>query len=338
MKNRKLLSSISVALIFGSVFAASFGIARALQIKSADDASFNIGTAPEEVKTKIYYQSSFFYGGEGTVYAYAWDSKNTSNFNAAYPGIAMTAEDYRHGLYSYEVSDKFDKIIFNAGDIEADPTKTDDLTIDRTNVYYCQHQDTWDASLDDCTFSYYLVGNLNGVDTWGANKYENGLLKNYAGGKVTEYMKADYTFALNDSFKIIDEGRKNWYGIGGTTSGGDYLVHTANSSSTASAFVYFTAGSSLYAGSNFHFHNTNKMYGEQIYCHMWYKGGTGGTTWPGSLMTREDQNYWYSVMVDINYNSVIFNNKGAGGDFQTADLDNIDASKPYYEQGWKASK
>lgn len=336
MKNKKLFSSISTALVFGTVFAASFGIAHALQIKGVESASFNIGAAPVEVKTKVYYQSSFFFGGEATVYAYAWNSGDTSQKNAEYPGVAMTAEDYKHGLYSYEVSDKYDTIIFNAGDLTTDPTKTTDLTIDRTNVYYSQHLSEWKSSKDDCTFSYYMVGIINGVEDWSTKAYENGLLKNYAGNNVNEYLKADYTFKKSDSFKVVDNGG-NWYGVGGSTSGGNYGV-LMNNSTSKDAFVYFTPNSNLYSGVDFFYKRQTASEGNKFWCHNWPYGGSG-TQWPGNEMTQVNQDYWYSSNVPLCHDCIIFDNKGQGGsnNMQTADLTNIDYAKPYFNQTWQSS-
>ena len=57
MKNKKLLFSLSSALVLGATFATSFGIASALQVKKADSASFSIGA--ETIKTKYYLVGSF---------------------------------------------------------------------------------------------------------------------------------------------------------------------------------------------------------------------------------------------------------------------------------------
>lgn len=335
MKNKKLFGSISTVLVFGSVFAASFGIARALQVKSCDNASFNIGAASAETKTKVYYQSSFFFGGEGTVYAYAWDSKDDSHKNAAWPGEVMTAEDYKHGLYSYEVSDKYDTIIFHADGGESDPTKTDDLTIDRTNVYYSQHNDAWKSKLEDCTFSYYMIGKISGTTDWEPEnvKYENGLLKNYSGGKVDEYMKCDYIPTQGDSFKVLNEDKKTWYGLGGLTSGDNFNVALKNSSNNSTS-LYFTPGSNLWCGTNFYY-NTNGQWAKPT-AHMWVDGGSQ-TTFPGWDMTREsDADYWYYINMPLYWNNIIFSNNGAS---QTADLKDLDMSKPYFKgSGWFSTK
>ena len=270
------------------------------------------------------------------MYCYAWSDNNK---NAAWPGEAMTAEDYKHGLYSYEVSDKYDTIIFHANAGESDPTKTSNLTIDRTNVYYSQHNNVWKSKLEDCTFAYYLIGSFN---SWGENKYENGLLKNFAGGNTAEYMKVDYQFKKDDEFKVVDEGKENWYGTGKSEANGNYLVHM-NNSGNATAFVYFNSTTTkLYAGTNFYYNANGTSYGYKFWCHHWYDATGAGTSWPGTPMTRDDDSdsYWYYAMVDVSCNSIIFNNQGDGGsgNLKTADLKNIDAAKPYYDGGWKASK
>lgn len=331
--NKKIIGTLSTALVFGTVFAASFGVGFALQIKGADNASFNIGAATEEVKTKVYYQSSFFYGGEGTVYAYAWDSKDDTYKNAAWPGEAMTAEDYKHGLYSYEVSEKYDTIIFHANAGEGDPTKTANLTIDRTNVYYSQHNDAWKSKLEDCTFSYYMTGVINGVSGWGNKSYENGLLKNYAGNKITEYMKCDYVPKQSDSFKVITEDGNTWYGLNGSTSGDNFNVAVKNSGEK-SAFVYFTPNSNLWSSANFYYDTNNKWANPTAY--QWVEGGSNNG-WPGSPMTRDsDGSYWYYASIPLYWNCVIFSNNGAS---QTADLKDLDMSKPYFKgSGWSETK
>ncbi|MCQ2801897.1 MAG: hypothetical protein MJ222_04670 [Bacilli bacterium] len=50
--NKKLIGTLSTALVFGTVFAASFGVGFALQIKDADDVSFSIGA--ESKDTNFY--------------------------------------------------------------------------------------------------------------------------------------------------------------------------------------------------------------------------------------------------------------------------------------------
>lgn len=55
--NKRLIGTLSTALVFGTVFAASFGIGFALQIKNVDNATFSIGAA--NIKTKYYLVGSF---------------------------------------------------------------------------------------------------------------------------------------------------------------------------------------------------------------------------------------------------------------------------------------
>lgn len=341
MKNKTLFKICTFSLIPALVFMFSFSIASAIQIKGADSANFNMRFSSSEIKTKIYYQSSYFYGGEGKVYAYAWDSKNDTYKNAPWPGEVMTQEDYKHGLYSYEVSSKYDKIIFHAY-VDDDPTKTNDLTIDTSNVYYSQHLNSWKSSLSECTFSYYMTGVINSVSGWGNKNYENGLLKNYSGGNINEYLKIDYIAKPNDSFKIIDESG-NYYGTGGIMRGGDNYNVLTNNDGNVSTQVYFTPNSNLYCGVNFYYlvsapGNT----GLKWWCHQW-PYGSSGTNWPGVEMNRDGSggSYWYYCNVPLYYNCVIFNNYGPGGNgnVQTNDLINIDISKPYYKSGnWSSSK
>ena len=111
MKNKSLLKVTTIVLVFCFSTVATFSIASALQQKGAENANFRIFASNPETFTKVYYQSSFFYGGEGKVYAYAWDCNNDSIKNAPWPGIEMSTESYQRALYSYEVSSKYDKII-----------------------------------------------------------------------------------------------------------------------------------------------------------------------------------------------------------------------------------
>ena len=341
MKSKYFLKIVSIfSVIFFSI-TATISITYALQVKGAENVNFKINASNPETFTKVYYQSSFFYGGEGKVYAYAWDSENDANRNADWPGVEMTQESYQRSLYSYEVSNKYDKIIFHANVDDYDPTKTENLNINRTNVYYCQHSNTWVSNTSECTFAYYLTGVLSGTSGWGNKTYENGLLKNYSGGNIDEYMKVDYIPKRGDEFKIIDNAN-NYYGHGGSTSGGNYNV-LVNNNGDATAQVYFTLNSNLYSGVNFYFYNDNPdSFGYKLWCHQWPDGGSG-TPWPGNLMTRDGTggDYWFYSNVPLYYDCLKFNNKGDGGkgNLETADLKSIDISKPYYKSGnWSSSK
>ena len=99
----------------------------------------------------------YFTNGQnwGTVYAYAWDSKDGSNKNANWPGVAMTyvgLNEYNQQIFTVNIDlSSYDRLIINKGD---DSGKTSDIDISNLNQN-----------------AFYLTGsNPFGVGQWSYNR------------------------------------------------------------------------------------------------------------------------------------------------------------------------
>lgn len=204
---------------------------------------------------KIYFKAP---GGDwNPPYAYVWDADGPADdYNAAYPGVAMSTETVNCVEYYYykyyidnngEGSDltaqaEWDKVIFNrgAGSDTEYPTsswnKTHTLNVANGHFYFyhCETNSTGSAYGSD----WYLRGNFNGSDKW--NSWEYPIIINCATNEGYVDM-ADLSSSDTQYFRIYQISTEKQFRISFSASNAEVSIGTEYTlQNQSSGADYFT--------------------------------------------------------------------------------------------------
>ena len=157
--------------------------------------------------------------GWSNVYCYMWKSSTKAN-NAQWPGVKMTEKE--SGVFSYNISEDFDMIIFNNGE----KTQTGDMSYPGHGKMYNNKTVSWtDYTNTDPTSS----GSTNPTQAPTQPQGSTGMIycKNSAGwSNVTVYMWNSSTEAKN----------AGWPGVAMTNTGDDVWSYAYNGNFTHAIF------------------------------------------------------------------------------------------------------
>jgi len=241
-------------------------------------------TVPVETVTLTLNDTDAFNGKD--IYAFAYDGAGSTN--GEWPGQKMTKNG---SVYTLDVDKAFTKVKFVGVYSEITETTTP-VTIEtvpfdvKTSAY----------TLESITLTCKEKWSVACVHLWNTDTVENvsttwpGIRMNGSSGNFTFNIPKDSPYT---QYKFNNNNA-------GAESNTYYLVEPETTA------VYFT---NIYGWNN-------------VYFHAWQTGG-GGTAWPGLEMEKVETNAQgqdvYKIDVPLNtYNNCIFNNKGAG--IQTATL------------------
>lgn len=163
----------------------------------------------------VYVTRPSDWAGDDT-YAYAWKGEL---HNAEWPGIEMN--EYRGDIFSAEIPNSFDSLVFNNGLEGEDKEQTKDLSLenfDVTKPCYDIENDAWIAIPEQQDLEYKIVGTIYGEDCWA---YADGLELTRTQAEAEEYT-VQVEFKAGDEIKALDNYGK-WY----PESGDNYKITEA---------------------------------------------------------------------------------------------------------------
>ncbi len=267
------------------------------------------GVSSTPTTVTLYYFNIYSWD---SVYAYVWDS--TGNYNKAYPGETMTAVNGQDGWYSIEVSNGYANVLFNSND---DSKKTDNLTVDGSNLYFDGYQ--WNNDFNEVTITVnsstsYPMTASHTSDTTVASQYTASVYLN-EGDKVTISDNKGYSYTSTSS------AWQNSTDFSGTAPyAGEYTFYAKRD---------YDGNPLIWTGiPTITVYYYNVLDWSTVKAHTWGSTiETYNTTWAGSTMTAVDgHSKWYSITIAKDCANIIFNNNGSS---QTPNLD-IDTEKLYF--------
>ncbi len=246
-------------------------------------------TVPVET-VKITLNDTDAFNGKD-IYAFAYDGAGSTN--GEWPGQKMTKSG---STYTLDVDKAFTKVkfvgVYSEITESTTPATIESNPFDVTTTPY---------TLESITLTCKEKWSVACVHLWNTDTVEN-VSTAWPGIKMTGS-------SGNFTFNIPKDSPYTQYKFNNNNAGAEsntyYLVEPDTTA------VYFT-----------------NIYGwKAVYAHCWQTGG-GGTAWPGLEMTfveKNDQNQdVYKIDLPVNsYNNIIFNNKGAGIQTVTLQLQGI---------------
>ncbi len=246
-------------------------------------------TVPVET-VKITLNDTDAFNGKD-IYAFAYDGAGSTN--GEWPGQKMTKSG---STYTLDVDKAFTKVkfvgVYSEITESTTPATIESNPFDVTTTPY---------TLESVTLTCNEKWSVACVHLWNTDTVENvstawpGIKMNGSSGNFTFNIPKDSPYT---QYKFNNNNA-------GAESNTFYLVEPETTA------VYFT-----------------NIYGwKAVYAHCWQTGG-GGTAWPGLEMTfveKNDQNQdVYKIDLPVNsYNNIIFNNKGAGIQTETLQLQGV---------------
>ena len=309
----------------------------------------------EEPGTRVIYFDNASYNYKN-VYAYVWDDYN-NQYTGEWPGVKMTKVSGETSIYSIEISEEAEKVIFNDGS----SNQTKDLTLDATKDLFTSSgwstytpaqgggDDSGSTGGDDSgstgdtttstTRTIYFENDANwskvNIYTWSgsgstATQYTGawpGSAMTKVSGETNVYSfevpkDAVYVIFNNGSSQTKDltiHATKDLYCYN-TSTWGTFTPSTGDDSGSTGGDDSGSTGTTT--DNRTLYFNNNSASWKEVYVYAWSGDGSSAKqytgAWPGSKMTLADGEYnVYKYEVPNGATKIIFNN---GGSLQTADL------------------
>lgn len=230
-------------LIFATTLAMALGVGVA--VGAHQQKAAKVEAAPV---SKIYCKNvqSWWTDAGATVGAYCWNSEDESQKNANWPGVKMSEVQGQEGLWSYDVPNGYDRVIFtrlNAAGNEYWGAKTDDQDIPSVKNCFTITSDTaqWEGEghtaqgnwsvYPAVSPEYHLLGTFN---DW--NDSDDEYILTVDPEDANKYTFSGVVLAANAEVKVCDVKNDDWYGDHGGnvvaseagTYDVDFYVHADN--------------------------------------------------------------------------------------------------------------
>ena len=155
-----------------------------------------------------------------TMYCYMWKGNGGSgNENASWPGKAMTLVDSTNKIYSYKLTDNYEKVIFNTGN---GGSQTTDLT------YTGNGGDGKIYSLKDKTWTQYVAPTTSATQATAATQGTQATVPSGSGTTVYFKNTANWTTVNCYMWNSTSDSNASWPGKAMTHVGDDVWMYTAN--------------------------------------------------------------------------------------------------------------
>ena len=172
------------------------------------DWGYGSTTSPVTSRT-IYFNKT---NSWGDVYLYAWKTSDGSK-NNGYPGIKMTQAKGNIYSVSLDLTDGYDRVIFNNGS-EGETNQVPAINLDADKPYY--NGGSWQAKPNlDAETVYYLVGEHNEWTTSSAALMTKGTYEKNE--KPYTYKIENVSIGAGKAVKVVSS-LNDWYGEWGTSS------------------------------------------------------------------------------------------------------------------------